>query len=76
MLAQMNEEQNMSSTHAFTSVPAVHYREAARANRAKIDRELLIAGAFFTALLIAGTALFFAVAPRIADIAALYGFTT
>jgi hypothetical protein len=76
MLAQTNEEQDMSSTHAFASVPAVRYRAAVRAKRAEINRELLMAGAFFAATLIAGTALFFAVAPRIADIAVRYAATT
>ena len=76
MLARLNEEQHMSSTPVFTSVPAIRYRVAVRAKPVKIDRELLIASAFFAALLIAGTALFFAVAPQIADIAALYGLTT
>jgi hypothetical protein len=70
------KEQDMSSTHALTSVPAVRYRETGRGNRAKIDRELLIAGALFAALAIAGTAFFFAVAQRIADLASLYVSTT
>ena len=66
----------MSSIHTLTSVPAVRYREAGRGNRAKADRELLIAGGIFAVLVIAGTAFFFAVAPRIADLASLYASTT
>jgi hypothetical protein len=76
MLAHANEEHDMSSTQAFTSVPAVRYREVAGVDRVMINRELLIAGAFVAAALVAGTALFFAVAPRIADLAALYALTT
>jgi hypothetical protein len=37
---------------------------------------LLILGALFFALVIVGTAFFFAVAPTIADLGALYGPTT
>jgi hypothetical protein len=70
------KEQDMSSTHTLTSVPAVRYREIGRRDRVKADRELLITGVIFAALVIAGTALFFAVAPRIADLASLYVSTT
>jgi hypothetical protein len=66
----------MSSTQILTSVPAVCNREVNRGNRAKVDRELLIAGGVFAVLVIAGTAFFFAVAPRIADLASLYVSTT
>jgi hypothetical protein len=66
----------MSSIHAVTSVPAVRYRDSARGGRGKPSRELLIAAALFVALVIVGTAFFFAVAPTIADLGALYGPTT
>jgi hypothetical protein len=66
----------MNSTQTLTSVPAVRCRETARGNRVNVDRELLMAGAVFVALVIAGTAFFFAVAPRLADIASLYVPTT
>ena len=66
----------MSSTQTLGSVPAVRYRDTARGSQIRIDRELLVVGTFFAALVVAGTALFFAIAPRIADLAALYGSTT
>lgn len=66
----------MSSIQTLGSVPAVRYRDTAPVSRVKIDRELLIAGALFAGLVVAGTAFFFAIAPRIADLAALYVSTT
>jgi hypothetical protein len=66
----------MSSVRILSSVPAVRYRDAGRGRRAEIDRELLIAGALFAALVVIGTAFFFAVAPAIADLGSLYVFTT
>jgi hypothetical protein len=66
----------MSSTHTLTSVPAVRYREGGGGHRVRADRELLITGVIFAALVVAGTALFFAVAPHIADLASLYVSTT
>ena len=68
--------QNVSSIRTIVSVPAVRYRDAGRGRRAEIDRELLIAGALFAALVVIGTAFFFAVAPAIADLGSLYVFTT
>jgi hypothetical protein len=52
----------------------LRYRDAGRG--AEIDRELLIAGALFAAVVIVGTTLFFALAPTIADLASLYVTTT
>jgi hypothetical protein len=66
----------MSSLHAITSGRAVRYRDSARGGQTKINRELLIAGALFVALVIVGTAFFFAVAPTIADLGSLYSPTT
>jgi hypothetical protein len=66
----------MSSLHAVTSVPAARYRASARDSRVNVNRELLIVGALFFALVIVGTAIFFAVAPSIADLGSLYGPTT
>lgn len=66
----------MSSTHTLSSVPVVRYRDTEHVSRAKADRELLSAGALFAALAIAGTAFFFAAAPQIANLAALYVSTT
>ncbi|HUC51742.1 MAG TPA: hypothetical protein VMA30_20345 [Xanthobacteraceae bacterium] len=66
----------MSSTHTLTSVPAVRYREGGGGRRVNGDREALTTGVIFAVLAVAGTALFFAVAPRIADIASLYLSTT
>jgi hypothetical protein len=70
------QEQAMTSTHTLTSVPAGRYRQTSRGNRAKVDRELLMAGSLFAVLVIVGTGFFFAVAPRIADLASLYVSTT
>jgi hypothetical protein len=66
----------MSSVHTLTSVPAVRYRDTSRDARTKANRELVVTGALFAALVIIGTAVFFAVAPAIADIASLYASTT
>ncbi len=66
----------MSSVRTLSSVPAVRYRDSGRGRHAEIDRELLIAGALFAALVLIGTAAFFAVAPAIADLASLYVSTT
>jgi len=66
----------MSSVRTLTSVPAVRYRDAGRTRRAELDRELLIAGGLFAALVVIGTAFFFAVAPAIVDLASLYTSTT
>ena len=57
---------NMTSVRTIASVPAVRYRDAGRGNN-DVDRELLIAGSLFAALVVIGTAFFFAVAPAIAD---------
>jgi len=65
----------MSSVRTFSPVPAVRYRDGGR-RRAEIDRELLIAGSLLVALVVIGTAFFFAVAPAIADLASLYVSTT
>jgi hypothetical protein len=66
----------MSSVRTLTSVPAVRYRDNGRDVQTEANRELLVAGALFSALVIIGTAFFFAVAPAIADIASLYTSTT
>lgn len=66
----------MSSAQAITSVPSVRYGDSGRGGQVVVNRELLIAGALFVALVIVGTAFFFAVAPTIADLGALYGPTT
>lgn len=66
----------MSSVRTLTSVPAVRYRDNGRDARTEANRELLVAGALFAALVVVGTAFFFAVAPAIADIASLYTSTT
>lgn len=66
----------MSSIRSLTSVSAMRYRDAGRGRRTEIERELLIAGALFTALVVIGTAFFFAVASAIADLASLYVPTT
>jgi hypothetical protein len=66
----------MGSVRTLTSVPAVRYRDIGRDARTEANRELVVAGALFAALVIVGTAFFFAVAPAIADIAALYASTT
>jgi hypothetical protein len=63
------------SVRTIASVPAVRYPATGR-ERVNIDRELLIAGALFAALVVVGTAFFFAVAPAIAEIASLYVPTT
>jgi hypothetical protein len=76
MVAPINKEQTMSSAHAVTSVPAVGYRNSGRGGQIGVNRELLIVTALFVALVIVGTAFFFAVAPTIADLGALYGPTT
>jgi hypothetical protein len=67
--------QNTSSIRTLASVPAVRYRDFGR-SRGEANRELLIAGALFVALVIVGAAFFFAVAPSLADIASLYVPTT
>jgi hypothetical protein len=67
--------QDISSVRTPVSVPAVRYRDSSR-SRGEADHELLIAGALFVALVIVGTAFFFAVAPTLADIASLYVPTT
>ena len=59
----------------LASVPAVRYRDSGR-SRGEVDHELLIAGTLFVALVMIGTAFFFAVAPSLADIASLYVPTT
>jgi hypothetical protein len=66
----------MSSVRTLTSVPAARYRDVGNGRRTEIDRELLIAGALFAALVVIGTAFFFAVAPAVADLASLYVSTT
>ena len=66
----------MSSVRTITSVPAARYRDAGGRRRTEIDHELAIAGALFAALIVIGTAFFFAVAPAIADLASLYVSTT
>jgi hypothetical protein len=75
-VARTNKEQAMSSAHAVTSVPAVRYGDSGSGGQVSANRELLILGALFVALVIVGTAFFFAVAPTIADLGALYGPTT
>jgi hypothetical protein len=67
----------MSSAHANTSVPAVTYREArhpvsGRGGRSEASHELVIAVGLFLAVVIVGTAFFFALAPAIADLGSLY----
>lgn len=64
----------MNTARTITSVPAVRRRETSTG--VNVARELLIAGALFAALVVIGTAFFFAVAPSIADIASLYVSTT
>ncbi len=64
-----------NAAHTIASVPAVRYRDSGRGGAA-VGHELLIAAALFAALVIVGTAFFFAVAPSIADIATLYVPTT
>ncbi len=59
----------MSSARTITSVPAVRYRDGGHAD-AKHD--LLIAAALLLAVVIAGTAFFYAFAPAIADLGSLY----
>ena len=66
----------MSSVRILASVPAVRYRDTGRSRRGEIERELLVAGGLFAALVVVGTAFFFAVAPAIADLASLYVSTT
>jgi hypothetical protein len=66
----------MSSAHVVTSVPAVRYGDSGRGGKVSANRELLLAGAVFIALVIVGTAFFFAVAPSIADLGSLYSSTT
>jgi hypothetical protein len=67
---------NISSARTITAVPAVRYRNAVRDTGAEASRELLVAGALFAALVVVGTAFFFAVAPTIANLGALYAATT
>jgi hypothetical protein len=74
--AHQSREQIMSSVRILTPVPAVRYRDAGHGRRTEIDHELLIAGGLFAALVVIGTAFFFAVAPAIADLASLYVSTT
>jgi hypothetical protein len=62
----------MSSAHTITSVPAVRYRQSGRGSRSGANHELLIAGALFLAVVVVGTAFFFAFAPAIADLGSLY----
>ncbi len=62
----------MSSARTVSAVPAVRYRTSGRGGRSDADRELLIAAALFAAVVIAGTAFFYAFAPAIADLASLY----
>jgi hypothetical protein len=50
----------------------VRYRTSGRGGRADANRELLIAAALFAAVVIAGTAFFYAFAPAIADLGSLY----
>ena len=66
----------MSSARTITSVPAVRYRQSGRGSRADAKHELLIAGALFLAVVIVGTAFFYAFAPAIADLGALYIIVT
>ena len=66
---------NISSVRALASVPAVRHRDSDR-SRGEANHELLIASTLFVALVIVGTAFFFAVAPSLADIASLYVPTT
>jgi hypothetical protein len=66
----------MSSVRILASVPAVRYRDAGRGRRTEIERELVIASALFAALVVIGTAFFFALAPAIANLASLYVSTT
>jgi hypothetical protein len=73
IVARTNKEQAMSSAYAVNSV---RYGDSGRGGQVNENRELLIAGALFVALVIVGTAFFFAVAPTIADLGALYGPTT
>jgi len=61
----------MISARTMTSVPAV-----SGGGRSDANHELLIAGALFAALVIVGTAFFFAVAPGIANLGSLYDTTT
>ena len=68
--------QNVSSIRTIVSVPAVRYRDAGRSHRTEIGHELVVAGALFAALVVIGTAFFFAVAPAIANLASLYASTT
>jgi hypothetical protein len=67
--------QNTSSVRTLASVPAARNRDSGR-SRGEADHELLIAGTLFVALVIVGTAFFFAVAPTLADIASFYVPTT
>jgi hypothetical protein len=66
----------MSSIRTLSPVPAARYRDAGRSRHTEIERELLLAGALFAALVVIGTAFFVAVAPAIADIASLYVSST
>jgi hypothetical protein len=75
-VARTNKEQAMSSARAVTSVPSLRYGDSGSGGQVSANRELLIVTALFVALVIVGTAFFFAVAPTIADLGALYGPTT
>ena len=62
----------MSSAHTTASVPAVRYRQSGRGSRSGANHELLIAGVLFLAVVVVGTAFFFAFAPAVADLGSLY----
>ena len=62
----------MSSARTMSLVPAVRYRQSGRGGRSDANHELLIAGALFLAVVVAGTAFFYAFAPAIADLGSLY----
>jgi hypothetical protein len=66
----------MSSIRTLSPVPAARYRDADRSRHTEFERELLLAGVLFAALVVIGTAFFVAVAPAIADIASLYVSST
>jgi hypothetical protein len=66
------KEQDMSSARTITSVPAVRYRDGGRGGHADAKHDVLIAAALLLAVVIAGTAFFYAFAPAIADLGSLY----
>jgi hypothetical protein len=62
----------MSSARTMGLVPVVRDRQSGRGGRSDANHELLIAAALFLAVVVAGTAFFYAFAPAIADLGSLY----